>query len=333
MWEWSEAFSSLCLAPGAAGQTSAADLAESLVGIYCSGLTQDKMGNVVGFLKGCDESLPTLLLEAHIDQVGFTVTAVNEDGTLSVAPMGGIDSRLLNAADVTVHTAPPTEGFIIPEEGVPPVDKRRVEVGLTGEEAKARIPVGTAVTYKPHYTPLLNGRVSATSLDDRAGVQVILRCLQLLEGDKLPCRVAILFAVQEEVGERGSAPGAFLLEPDAALCTDVSFAAMPGEDPRECGELGKGPMIGVAPTLDQGISAQLKELAVREGIPYQMEIMEGRTGTDADRIGLVRTGVPCGLLSIPQRYMHTQVETVELADVENTARLMAAFVREWGKRV
>lgn len=333
MTELKEMLRLLCLAPGAAGQREAADLAEELVSPYCSDLTKDLMGSVVGFRSGGeDPSLPLLLLEAHIDQVGFTVTKTEEDGSLSLAPMGGIDSRLLNAADVRVYADPPLDGYILPAEGVPPVDKRRADVGLTGEEAKTRIPVGAPVTYLPRFTELANGRVSATALDDRAGVAAVLRCLQILEGETLPCRVAVLFAVQEELGMRGSAPGAFLMEPDAALCTDVSFALCPGEDPRECGELGKGPMIGISPSLDRGFSVKLKELAEKEGIPYQLEVMEGHTGTDADRIGLIRGGVPCGLLSVPQRYMHTQVETAELADIENTARLMAAFVREWGEK-
>lgn len=332
MTELKDILKALCLAPGAAGQTGAAHLAEDLLAPYCSARTKNLMGSVMGYRSGGDDSLPLLLLEAHIDQVGFTVTAVGEDGILSLAPMGGIDSRLLNAADVRVYSDPPADGFILPAEGVPPVDKRRAEVGLTGEEAKVRIPLGTPVTYRPHYTPLQNGRVSATALDDRAGVAAVLRCLQLLEGEELPCRVAVLFAVQEEVGVRGSAPGAFLIEPDAALCTDVSFATMPGEDPRECGELGKGPMIGAAPSLDGDFTRKLKELAVQNGIPYQMEVMEGHTGTDADRISVSRRGVPCGLLSVPQRYMHTQVEVVELEDIENVARLMAAFVREWGRK-
>ena len=158
--------------------------------------------------------------------------------------------------------------------------------------------------------------------------QAVLWAVDALAGEPLPVDVAVCFAVQEELGTRGAASGAFMLQPDAALAVDVSFALTPDANPRECGKLGEGPMIGIAPGLDAAYSRRLAALAEAQQIPFQREVMGARTGTDADEISTTAHGVRTVLVSIPQRYMHTPVELVDMRDVENTGRLMAAFVRE-----
>ncbi len=341
--ELKETLRALCLSQGVNGQSGAADEAAARLAAYCDRVERDRLGSVIGWRRDDgDESRPVLLLEAHIDQVGFVVTGVEETaggGFLRVASAGGADNRVLTAAEVVVYGDRPYAGVfcsVPPHLGggdLPSVNERYIDVGMTAEAAREHISVGSRVGFRPRYSPLLGERVAATSLDDRSGVAVILRCLELLDGETLPWRVAAAFATGEEIGLRGAAPVGFSVAPDAAVATDVSFAMMPQEKPEECGRLGDGPMIGVAPSLDAAFSRRMAALARAEGIPFQYEGMGETTGTDADRLGISRGGVRMALLSIPQRYMHTAAEVVDLRDVENTARLMAAFARKEAEAV
>ncbi|MBO5796774.1 MAG: M42 family peptidase [Clostridia bacterium] len=331
-----EMLQSLCLAPGVGAMTEAGDLAASLLAPYCTKVERDPLGSVIGWC-GKDESLPTLMLEAHIDEIGFVVTGVDDKGFLQVSAAGGVDNRVITATEVVVHGDKPYAGVfcsVPPHLGggdLPAVTDRGIDVGMTAEEAKEHIPVGSFVAFRPQYAPLLGERVTATSLDDRAGVAVVLRCLELLKDKPLPCRLAVLFSVQEEMGLRGATAGAFAVNPVAAISTDVSFATAPGEKGDITAKLGGGPLIGVSPSLDMALSRRLVALAKAADIPFQYEGMGGFTGTNADKIGVSRGGVRTALLSIPLRYMHTPVEVADLRDIENTARLMAEFVEHWGE--
>jgi endoglucanase len=119
---------------------------------------------------------------------------------------------------------------------------------------------------------------------------------------------------------------AFSVRPDAAIIVDVSFAHTHDVDKSKYAALGKGVMLGYAPTLDRNLTDQLLELTKKEGIPVQQEVMGARTGTDADSVGIVGEGIPCTLLSIPQKYMHTPVEVVSLDDIRDVSQLMSAFI-------
>jgi endoglucanase len=176
---------------------------------------------------------------------------------------------------------------------------------------------------------LLGERFSAQALDNRAGVAAILRCLELLKG-RQSCDLTVLFSVQEETGGAGAQVAAFHCHAEAVV-VDVSFAQAPGIAPEDAqGVLGGGTMIGIAPGLDHGMSQAMLRLAKAHNISHQLEIMGGRTGTNADRMQQSGPGVPCALLSIPLRNMHTAGEIVDMRDVEATARLLSAFIMERG---
>lgn len=332
-----EVLRELCLAPGVGGQTQAADTAARLLSAYTDDVAISPLGNVLGRIRCGRDNAPVVMLEAHIDQIGFVVTGV-EDGFLRVAPCGGIDPRTLAAAEVVVYGDKPYPGvfastpphLVEDKKGVPPVEEGLIDIGMKQEQAEAAVPVGSRVSFRPRFAAIGQHGVTGTSLDDRCGVAAVLWAVDALSKEPLDVDLAVCFAVQEELGTRGAGTGAFALEPDAALAVDVSFAYTPDADRRECGELGHGPMIGVSPGLDEGFSRRLIALAKAQDIPFQREVMGGKTGTDADVIGVAGPGVRTALVSIPQRYMHTPVELVDLRDVENTGRLMAAFVREGG---
>ena len=324
----------LCEAAGVNGETDAAKLASTYLSSYANDVRTDAMGNALALLPSAVSNAPTVLLEAHIDEIGFVVTGIDDRGFVRVAGCGGIDNRTLDAAEVVVLTRPPLAGVLCStpphlskeDAPLPEISDRGIDVGLSKDEAIEQIPVGTRVCFRSHFDELLGDRVCAKAVDDRAGVAAILRALEIVKGKVLPVNIAVSFCVQEELGCQGAKTAAFGIQPDAALVVDVSFAHTHDVDKSTVGALGNGVMIGQAPTLDNTITAQLFALAEKETIPHQHEVMGARTGTDADSIGIIGAGIPCGLLSVPLRYMHTPVEVVSLGDIEATARLMAAFV-------
>ena len=257
-----------------------------------------------------------VVLEAHWDEICFVVTGVSDDGYVHFAKCGGIDPRILPGARVVVHGKCDLPGVIstLPphlqkgEDGkkAAPIDELSIDLGLTAQAAKDLVAAGDCVTFAKHFTPLNGSRVSANCLDDRSGVAAVLLAAEQLKD--APCRVTLLFTAQEEVGTRGAKTALFDRGVDASVSVDVSFAYTP-------------------PILDRQFSKELLDLATENQIPYQTEVMAGRTGTNADAISICGSGVRCALVSIPEKYMHTPAEVVDTADVEQTAALLAAFVR------
>ncbi len=323
----------LCFACGVNGCTQASETAKRLLSEFTTDIHTDTLGNVWGILKSDVPSAPTVLLEAHIDEIGFVVTQVEENGFLRVAACGGVDNRALSAAAVTVLCDPPINGVFtsVPphlskkDSTLPEITERFIDIGI---ENCSRVEIGTRVAFRPHFEELLQERVCAKALDNRAGVAAILKALSLIKGAPLPVNVAVLFSVQEELGLRGAKTAAFALRPDAAIAVDVSFAYTPDASKHQCGILGKGVMLGISPILSSVVTDSLRNLASANDIPLQTEVVGGTTGTDADAMSITADGIPTGLLSIPLRYMHTPNEVVSLSDMEATAKLIAAYLQK-----
>lgn len=333
----------LCSAAGVSGgEFPASAAALGLLGKYADRAEIDPFGNVIGYI-GCDgdnDSKPLLLLDAHIDRIGLVVTYIGEDGFLKVGNCGGIDRRTLLAQTVTIYGKEPLKGII---STLPPhvasdsgkaakLEDIVIDTGLSGERARELISQGDLVTVDGVFSQLGENRACSPATDNRAGVAAVLYAAELLKAEKeLPYRIAVQLAVQEEVGCRGAVISAFSIDPDFAIAVDVTFAQSKGVEPSKAGKLGKGPMIGIAASLDREIFHSLVDIAKEKEIPYQLEGMGGSTGTDADNIAVSRGGVRTGLVSVPQRYMHTPCEVVEIADIENTGRLVAEFVKKEAK--
>ncbi|MCR5479686.1 MAG: M20/M25/M40 family metallo-hydrolase, partial [Ruminococcus sp.] len=169
--------------------------------------------------------------------------------------------------------------------------------------------------------------VTSKALDDRSGVAAVLLALDKLKGKQTNYNISVLFAAQEETGERGAQTGAFSIAPDLAVAVDVSFAKTHFESEEDCGIMGEGTMIGVSPSLCRELSQAFIDIAQQKEIPYQIEVMNGKTGTDADKISVTRSGVKTVTLSIPLKYMHTPVEVLDLRDIDCTASLIAEFAQ------
>ncbi len=322
----------LCSANGTSGnENAAAKVAAELLGEFMP-VAVDVRGNVIGDT-GVQGS--KILLDAHLDQIGFTVTAIDDKGFLKVAKVGGIDPIVLAASEVTVHGKSDIYGVIT---STPPhlskgADKKAseiseiaIDIGMNKDEAEKIISLGDRITMNGEIKPMLGSRVCGAALDDRSGVASILRCLEIL-GEKVKnLPICVMFSASEETGIGGAKVGGFNAMADEAISVDVSFAKAPGVKDTVTAVLGAGTLIGYAPSLSFEMSRELEAIADKNGIKHQAEVMGSATGTNADDIATSGKGARMALLSIPQRNMHTAVEVVDLADIEATAQLMAAYV-------
>lgn len=276
------------------------------------------------------------LLDAHIDEIGFVVTEITDDGFIKFDKIGGIDTKCLPAFEVTVwgkenisgviSTLPPHLQNAEEEKKAPKLSDLSIDTGYSKEQLENIVYLGDRITFKKQFTTLLNDQVSATSLDDRSGAAAIILAAEKLKN--MPCKVTIMLSSQEEVGTRGAKIGPYLKNVDEAISVDVSFAYTPDCDKNECGEISKGVMIGFSPILNREMSETLVKLAKEKKIPFQKEIMAGRTGTNADVISISESGIKTALISIPEKYMHQRVEVVDINDVKAVSDLICAYVEK-----
>lgn len=322
--------------PGASGSEGcAAAAALEMLKQYCPD-AEIKNGNVIGKFGEHTENRPDLLIDAHIDQIGMIVSYITEDGFIKVGNLGGLDRRLLPAQQVTIHGKKDIIGVIcsVPphlsggDGGVPKMDDIAIDTGMKKSGLEKIVSPGDSITFDVKCRELLGNRITGGALDDRCGAAAILYALDLLRGKDLKYNVTVLFSTQEELGERGAKIGAYEIDPDMAIAVDVSFGYADGESESKCGYLEKGPMIGISPSLSRELSDALVKAAESGQIPYQTEVMNGLTSTNADRFSVNRGGAKACTVSIPLRYMHTPVEVIDLGDVELTGRLIAEFVKE-----
>lgn len=316
--------------PGAEDEIS--NIIEKHVSSFAE-VKRDRFGNVTAYLPAGKK---TVLLDAHMDRIGMIVTGIEDGGFLRVAKCGGMDARILAAQDVTVWGREPVYGVVTstPPHLSTPEDAKKakdfdeilIDTGMSKREAERLISQGDRITVRCPHGELENGRIFGAALDDRAGCAAIIRAAELVAETKERPSVQLLFSAQEETGGDGAVTGSFNIDADECIAVDVSFADAPDMPSEKCSKLNKGPMIGIAPVLDYRISQRLKAIAEEKEIPYQLELMGDSTGTNADHIAISKGGVRTGLVSIPQRNMHTGVEIIALDDVENSARLIAEYI-------
>ena len=325
----------LCAPHGTPGCEEEAFKAAEAALSFCDEVTSDPLGGVTGIL-GKRDAKRRILLDAHIDQIGMVVTNIDEEGFLHVTQVGGVDRRTMPGSPVTVFGKEVLTGIvcILPphlaqggDGKIAPVDQQAIDLGLTKEEAEKLVSIGDRAALMRPVKKLLGDRVSGTALDDRAGCACIIRAAQLVKDQDPDCCVMVVCSTREEVGGQGAKIRTYSLEPTEAIAVDVSFATQPGTSGLTA-KLGGGPMIGFSASLDRKISKKLVRLAEENNIPYQYEAMGGRTGTNADSISTSRCGVRTGLISVPQRNMHTPAEVCDLSDMENIAKLIAAYIMD-----
>lgn len=299
----------------------------------------DALGNCIARIpataEGTGGSAPALMLTAHMDEVALMVTQV-EKGFLRVTQVGGFDPRVLLGQEVIVHGRRELNGLVVsvpphftaPAEREKPVplEKLFIDIGLDAREAADAVNVGDLVTLRARWTELAGGCVACKSMDDRAAMASIILCLEELSRRTHAWDVLAVATVQEEIGCRGAVTGAFGVEPAAAIALDATFAMQPGLSASETVRMDGGPSIAMGPNFHARLSDRLVEAAKAIELPYQVEPIPAESGTDAWRIQVSREGVPCALVGIPVKFMHTPVETVCLRDVERAGRLLAETI-------
>ncbi len=279
----------------------------------------------------------TLLLDAHIDEIGMTVTHISDTGFLTISNAGGIDLKQLPSREVIIHGKKDVSGIFIStpphlskdDKKLSDIKEIKIDTGL-GDKAKDIISVGDFVTYKNEFLKLGDKRICAKALDNRASCAMLIYLAQRLKDKELPVNLILLFSDGEELGLRGARTAVYPLNVSQAVVTDVSFGNAPDVPSDKSGKLGFGAMIGISPILNKTITEKLISIAKENNIPYQSEIMGGTTGTNADVITLTKSGIKTGLVSIPLRNMHTDCEIIDLTDIENTASLLESYIMSGG---
>lgn len=302
---------------------------------YVDEMWVDPLGNLFA-RKGTQLQGPHVMLAAHMDEVGLLITHIDDDGLLRFANVGGIDARVLPS--IFVQVGPDAIPGVVgakpihakkPDERNKPVDRDDlfIDIGARDKsEAEKLVKPGHYATFWTEYEEIGERRAKGKAFDDRVGCHIL---IELLKGDvQVPLTAA--FTVQEEIGLRGAQVAGQAIQPDMAVvlegttCADIPLSYPHGESTR----LGHGPAITVADRSTVVHPAMLQALidaGERAGVPYQMK----RTtfgGTDAGSMHRAGRGIPTGIVSVPCRYIHTPAAMLSLDDVENTKRLMQAFL-------
>ena len=317
----------------------AVEAARALLELLMDEVWIDRLGNLIGVRRCGKPGAKKLLLDAHLDEVGLTVTGI-EQGFLRFAAIG-VDARMLPDREVTVLADPPLRGVVacLPphvlsaedREKAPKVEEMFIDVGLSQEEAERRIPLGTPVVYRSNFLRLGERQLCSKSMDDRACFAALLRTAELLQDRELDVDLYLLGSTREEVGGMGARVVTQAVAPDCCVAVDVTFGVTPDTSKEEAMVMGGGPAVGVGPNCARWMVCRLLDGAEREKIPVQKEVMEGSSGTNGWGMQICNEGVATAVVSIPLKYMHTPVETVERADIEDTARLLAAFAAGLGE--
>ncbi len=303
-------------------------------------IVRDALGNLLVTVQEAQGDHPTILLEAHADRIGLMVSHFLADGFVRVVAAGGVDVHTVMGSEVIIegkdgpiigivgapfpHPAKPHNSAPASEYKMPEIGAMFVDTGLAKPEEKIRL--GAQVLMAGKTFPLLGDRVAAPGLDNRICCATLLDLADQLKKDKPRAGVQLLFTTREEVGGIGASTGAFSITADYAVVLDTAFGLSPDTKEADCAALGKGPEIGIAALLDDGLTQRLIETAQHNEIPYQITVFGRTTGTDADSVTTAAAGFRTALLSIPIRYMHHPVETVDLADADTTVRLLSALI-------
>lgn len=329
----------LCTATGVSGnEKDVCQVAYNMLFPY-SDVEISNTGNVVATF-GNKDAEKTILIDAHIDQIGFIVTEITHKGFLKIEKCGGIDFRTVQGCGVVIHGTKEINGVVccLPphlsdgkEDKAISSDKVYVDTGLDYDEVLSIVSIGDSVTFVEKPTMLINNRVTSPALDNRASVASVIKLAQLLKGKDCPFKVVAILSSQEETYQLGAKTGAFAIDADEAIVIDVSFSSQPDISGQYSTiELSKGPMLCIGSTLNKEMYKKFVELSESLNIPYQSEICSGLTGTNADSITVCKTGIKTALVSIPEKNMHTQAEIVDLGDIENTALLISEYILQGG---
>lgn len=319
---------------GVSGREKAiSDRISGIIAPFADKVYNDNMGNLIAVKYGKGENKKKIMLCAHMDEIGFIVTFIEDNGFIRVAPIGGIN--FVSASYTTVVFENGVKGILVPESGVAPADikgdKVYVDIGAKDKkEAERKVKIGDCLSVQPSVTRLCGRRIAGRPLDDRIGCAVVIKIAEKLCDKKLENDVYFTFSTQEEVGTRGSKPLAFSIAPDYGLAFDVTGTGdTAGAKPMACA-VGDGAAIKIKDNsviCNVEVNEKLMSLAKERDIKHQCEILL-YGGTDTSSMQISGCGAKVGALSIPTRYIHSSVEMLDLNDAEACVDLAIAFIEE-----
>lgn len=330
---------SLCSLMTVSGfENRSASEAERLYSGRFDEIRTDAAGNILLVKKCGREGAPKALVDAHLDEIGMIVTDVLDGGFLRIAPIGGVDPCIMQAADVCVWGEEMLRGVVVStpphlrksgDDKLPPVSELLVDVGLgyDTEELKKIVPIGSPVGFPPIYSELLGGKIVGKSFDDKACGAIAAAAVAEIPSEELAADVYVMLSRYEETSYLGGvSAGAFALKPDYAMVIDVNLASVPDVPKRETVDMDKGVSITLSAGTDRRLTGMTRALCDKDEIPYTLSVSPSYTGTNASTVNLVGDGVPVVDIGLPLKSMHTYNEVISLEDCMTLARLVKAFV-------
>jgi endoglucanase len=328
-------------APSPSGyETRAAEVFRNRLKKTCDSIQTDVMGSVLAKLEG-DAKYPSVMLTGHIDEIGFGINYISDDGFLYFKAIGGIDTGVLPGTRVQIVASSGIYNGVIGRKPVHlmdaderkklvPFEKLFIDVGMSGEEAKKTFRIGDPISFGLGYEEIGAGFFTSRAIDDKAGTWIIARVMEEVKKSKKKHGDLIVVAtVQEEIGLRGAKTASFGANPDIGIAVDTHPATdHPDSDSKKDGlaECGKGPLITRGPNINPVLFERFIDSAEKSKVPYQISLAPRGTGTDANSIQLTRAGKATGLFSVPLRYLHTPSEVAKLTDLEDTVKVLTHFV-------
>ncbi|MFH1314093.1 MAG: M42 family metallopeptidase [Candidatus Eisenbacteria bacterium] len=309
---------------------------------FADRVESDVQGNSIGIVN--ERGNPRVMLIGHCDEIGFMVRYINDQGFIYFGAIGGIDANIVPAKRVIISSAKGPVKGVVGRIAIHMTDKDEakksvkmhdlwIDIGAGNKkEALKRIAIGDPIVFDCEFEILSGKFAVARGFDDKMGAFAVAEALRLLS-KKMSLKAAVygVASVQEEISFAGAITSAFSIRPDVVIAVDVGNATdTPAVSKEKYGEikLGKGPIIGKGSSVSPAVEEMLKRVARKNKIPFQPSAAPSWTGTDADAAFKTRGGVACGLVSVPNRYMHTPVEVIHLGDLDQCAKLMAAFATE-----
>lgn len=289
-------------------------------------VTCDRVGNVI-IRKSPSKLSPAIVLDAHLDEIGFRVCEICGN-LLRLAPVGGIDTVILSASEVTIHGKRDIKGvFSLPDgDEEPKLDELYVDTALTEDELHSLVTVGDGVSFKAPITKMINSRLAGRAFDDKALAAALICAVAETPREELAFDVHLVISSREEIGGAGAAYAALCADPVGAVICDVNFATAPGISDDESGKLGGGPMVSLSAVTDREMTEAILNIANENAIPTSPVVESTSTGTNASHVYVAGRGIPCAVVSLPEAGMHTASECINIKDAEFLMRLIRLTV-------
>lgn len=293
---------------------------------YADEIECDPLGNLIVRKKGNGKRV---MFCAHMDEIGFFVTYIEDSGVIRVSNVGGIDT--MAAAYTYVVSENGVKGIIVPDSSkdVPKMDGMYIDIGAkTKKQAEKKVKIGDYFVCQPSFTKLMGTRYVGRPFDDRVGCAIMIEALKTMK--KTDNDVYFVFSTQEEVGGRGARPASYTVEPDIGIVLDVTMTGDKPGGPTMAVKLGDGCTIKIKDSSvisSPVLVKQMKEIAALGGVKYQNEMLVSG-GTDTPHLQTAKSGAMVSAISIPSAFIHSGVEMVDMFDIKEAVKLTALLAEK-----